>query len=63
MPFCLQTTIELGKLGQDFIDLEEILKFLYRKNFTDTKNNTHERQDVGLGWGMGGRWGRDRGAG
>ena len=29
-------------MSQDFIDLEGILKFLPRKNFTDTKNNTHQ---------------------
>ena len=40
MPCYLQNTLMIGKFGQDFIDLEEILNFLPRKNnFTDTKYN------------------------
>ena len=42
MPFYLQNTIKIGKIGQIFINLEEILKFLPRKKkFRDTKN-THQ---------------------
>ena len=40
MLFYLQNTVTIEKFDQDFIDLEEILNFLPRKNnFTDTKYN------------------------
>ena len=40
MSFYLQNTVTIEKIDQDFIDLEEILNFLPRKNnFTDAKYN------------------------
>ena len=40
MLFYLQNTVTIEKFDQDFIDLEEILNFLPRKNnFTDAKYN------------------------
>ena len=40
MPFYLQNIVTTEKFDQDFIDLEEILNFLPKKNkFTDTKYN------------------------
>lgn len=37
MPSYLQNTIKIGKMGQDFINLEETLTFLIAKNLTDAK--------------------------
>ena len=39
LPLYLQNTIMIGKFGQDFIDLEEILNFLPRKKTSLIKNN------------------------
>lgn len=43
VPFYLQNTIKVGKMGLSFTGLEHILKFLPRKKkITDTKYNTYQ---------------------